>query len=512
MMLRIVIVDDEFYFRSALKANIPWNENGITVVGDANDGESGLELILTERPDVAIVDINMPMIDGLELIQRAQEAGSACRYVILTGYDEFKYAQRAVSLGVSNYILKPVDFQELLQILLREKERLQKERLNQSAVDDLKRQAHKLQLDKSFVDLVNLQLPRPDAEPLKQLLSQYSSYCVALFAVREPIEAKEADLLREATMEINLPMRYKVFVDAKNRLAVVADSRTGDEMNALAAEMSRRIEAKAGRPEVGIGRVYKDFEQICLSYNEALIALKNHFIYSELSGSASAKSVATMNQEAKNRLKSAVLTGKVDEVEEIIKEIYLVLFERHVDFDILVLSALELLSLMVGILSQKNLDAGVILSGDVSLLDQMETFQSVQDFCEWTCNLYREGMSRLEAQKRNLGDVSQRIIEYINAHLTDSTLSISQIAEKLFLNYSYICVSFKRDTGCTINEFITRERMARARFLFEQGAVNISIVAREVGFEDTNYFSKCFRKSTGITPSEYIQSANQNVS
>lgn len=510
-MLRIAIIDDEFYFRSALKVNMPWAENDMTVVGDANDGESGLELILAEKPDVAIVDINMPMISGLELIRRAQEAGSACRYVILTGYDEFKYAQRAVTLGVSNYVLKPVDFQELMQVLLREKEKLRHERLSQSAVDDLKRQTRKLQLDKSFVDLVNLQLPRPEAEPLKQLFCQYSSYCVALFTMRDPVDAQEADRLRETMLEINLPMRFKVFVDSKNRLAVVTDARAGDEMNALAAEMSRRIEARAGRPEVGIGRAYKDFGQICLSYNEARIALKNHFIYSELSSTASAESVATVNQDAKNRLKSAVLSGRADEAEEIIRGIYQALYERHVDFDVLVLSALELLSLMVGILNQKNVDAGVILSGDVPLLDRVEKFQSVRAFCEWTRDLYREGMIRLEEQKRSMGDVSQRIVEYINSHLSDSTLSISQIAEKLFLNYGYICVSFKKDTGYTINEFISRERMTKARLLFEQGAINISLVARDVGFEDANYFSKCFRKSVGIPPSEYILSVKHNI-
>jgi two-component system response regulator YesN len=162
-MLRIAIVDDEYYFRNALKANMPWAENGMEVAGDANDGEAGLRLILAEKPDIAIVDINMPMMSGLELIKRAQEAGSECRYVILTGYDEFKYAQRAVSLGVGNYVLKPVDFSELTQVLLREKEKLQKERLSRSAVDELKRQAQKLQLDRSFSDLVNMRLPQAEA-------------------------------------------------------------------------------------------------------------------------------------------------------------------------------------------------------------------------------------------------------------------------------------------------------------------------------------------------------------
>ncbi len=510
-MLHIAIVDDEFYFRSALKANMPWAENDMTVVGDANDGESGLELILSEKPDVAIVDINMPIISGLELIRRAQETGSACRYVILTGYDEFKYAQHAISLGVSNYVLKPVDFQELMQVLLREKEKLDRERQNRSKADELIHQAEKLRMDKSFNDLVNAQLSNVEIEPLKQMFSQYNHHCVALFAGRNHLRAEDADRIRDQLLTVSLPIRFRVFVEANNRLAVVADPRTSDEMNMLAAEMSRRMEAQLGRPEVGIGRVYKDFGQICLSYNEARIALKNHFIYSELSGTGSVDSAATVTQDAKNRLKSAVLSARVEEAEEIIRGVYQTLYERHVGFDVLVLSALELMSLMVGILNQQNVDVGMILNGDVALLDRMEQFQSVWAFCDWTRELYRDGMIQLETQKSNLGDVSQRVVEYILAHLSDRTLSINQIAEKLFLNYGYICVSFKKDTGYTINEYISRERMAKARLLFEQGAVNVSCVARDVGFEDANYFSKCFRKSAGITPSEYIQSVKHDI-
>jgi two-component system response regulator YesN len=505
-MLRIAIIDDEFYFRNALKINMPWAENGMAIVGDANDGQSGLKLILEQRPDVAIVDINMPILSGLELIQRAQEAGSECRYVILSGYDEFKYAQRAVSLGVSNYALKPVDFRELMQVLLREKEKLEKERRSRDKVGELMRRAQKLQLDRSFCDLVNAQLPKTEMGPLREMFNQYRRHCVALFAARDQLNAGDADGLRDLLLEANLPMRFLVFVDANNRLAVVADARSGDEMNMLVAEMSRRMQARAGRPEVGMGRAYEGFEHICLSYNEARIALKNHFIYSELSCASAANSSATVTLDAKNRLKSEVLSGRPEAAQDTLNEIYNALYDRQASFDVLVLSALELTALMIGILNQQDADTDGILSGDVALIDRMEGFRSVWAFRDWTCELYNEAMRRLEAQKSSLGGVSQRVIHYIQENLGDSRLSVNRIAEKLFLNYSYICVSFKKDTGHTINEYISKERMAKARRMFEQGALNIACVARDVGYEDANYFSKCFRKSAGITPSEYIQS------
>jgi len=107
-MLKVMIVDDEFYFREALKISIPWNNMGFEVCGEAKNGKDALEKVEILNPDIIIADINMAIMDGLEFIKKLKEKENNSKIIIITGYSEFEYARQAVQLGVYNYLLKPV--------------------------------------------------------------------------------------------------------------------------------------------------------------------------------------------------------------------------------------------------------------------------------------------------------------------------------------------------------------------------------------------------------------------
>jgi two-component system response regulator YesN len=97
-MLKVVIIDDEYFFRESIKTIIPWNEMNLLLAGEANNGEDALELIQKTQPDMALVDINMPIIGGIELASILNEQGIKTRIIIITGYSEFEYAQKAIKL------------------------------------------------------------------------------------------------------------------------------------------------------------------------------------------------------------------------------------------------------------------------------------------------------------------------------------------------------------------------------------------------------------------------------
>ena len=116
-MLRIVLMEDEYFFRQAMKKYVAsWAENYV-IAGEANNGKDGFELIKQLQPDLAFVDINMPMMSGLELLEALKQEGIPCKIVILTGYSEFEYAQKAIRFGVWDYLLKPIDKKQLGECL-----------------------------------------------------------------------------------------------------------------------------------------------------------------------------------------------------------------------------------------------------------------------------------------------------------------------------------------------------------------------------------------------------------
>src|SRR4051794_41652 len=116
-MLKLMLVDDENLFREALKKTIPWKDLGYEVCCEAENGYDALEKIAEFKPDVALVDINMPMMDGIELAAEIKESGLDIRVIIITGYGEFTYARQAIEVGVENYLLKPIEEDQLIKVL-----------------------------------------------------------------------------------------------------------------------------------------------------------------------------------------------------------------------------------------------------------------------------------------------------------------------------------------------------------------------------------------------------------
>ncbi len=107
-MIGIVIVEDETYIRKGMVVTTPWDQLGCKVIGEAGDGQEGYELIKKLKPDIVITDVNMPIMDGIEMLKRL-EGSSNTEYIIISGYNDFAYAQQAIKLGVRDYLLKPID-------------------------------------------------------------------------------------------------------------------------------------------------------------------------------------------------------------------------------------------------------------------------------------------------------------------------------------------------------------------------------------------------------------------
>lgn len=127
-MIRVLLVEDEELIREGLKLTTPWKEWGMEVVGEAGDGEEGVEKILELKPDIVITDVKMPRMGGLEMIEKLRDRVS-CEYIILSGYDEFAFVKQALHLEVHEYLLKPVDDEEFREALGHAAKKAEKRRI-----------------------------------------------------------------------------------------------------------------------------------------------------------------------------------------------------------------------------------------------------------------------------------------------------------------------------------------------------------------------------------------------
>ncbi|MEI3473176.1 MAG: response regulator [Blautia faecis] len=154
-MLKIFIIDDEYFERQSLIRNINWSSLDIKVSGEANNGLSAFETISKEAPDIAIVDINMPKMNGLDLISLPNENNISCKYIILTGYDEFEYAQKAIKLNVFDYILKPINYENLEKCLRNLSAQIYSERQQTLQYTAIQNENRQLRLERYYNDLIN---------------------------------------------------------------------------------------------------------------------------------------------------------------------------------------------------------------------------------------------------------------------------------------------------------------------------------------------------------------------
>lgn len=126
-MLKVFLVEDEIIMREGIKRKINWEQEGFEFVGDASDGELAYPLILQSKPDILLTDIKMPFMDGLELSRLVKKELPDTKIVILSGYDEFEYAKEAINIGITEYLLKPITSQQLLEALKKVEEMILEE-------------------------------------------------------------------------------------------------------------------------------------------------------------------------------------------------------------------------------------------------------------------------------------------------------------------------------------------------------------------------------------------------
>lgn len=137
-MLTMLVVDDEYLVRLGIRETIDWEKYGIKIIGEACDGEEGLELAIKHSPDIVITDMNMPIMDGVELISKLRQNGLECGIIILSGFQEFEYARTAVNYGVGTYLLKPIDNNQLVEAVLNVSRKIKEEKSTRHYYEKLK--------------------------------------------------------------------------------------------------------------------------------------------------------------------------------------------------------------------------------------------------------------------------------------------------------------------------------------------------------------------------------------
>lgn len=525
-MHRIAIVDDESIFREYLRTTIDWNSYGFEIGLEARNGVEALDLMDKNRMDIALVDINMPYMDGLELSQKLKEKHPEMPVVLITGHSEFEYARRAVKLGVVDYILKPFEKEELILTLLRIKGSLQKAQEEKHAVRDSMELLKERTLNRLLHYGAQLNPREVEAQLQKFGITPESRvlrvFCIEIDQMEQRWDnADEINLWKFAVSNVlsevvKIEGNHIVFDGPEGRILSIVEFRDAQKADILRIEDSYRrlcglIKKVLGFTiTVGAGNRCSGYENLRNSYNQAAVALQNKFVlgndrvitYSELG--AESAGMGFYPGEIHEDLLINLRLGNRERLEEKLRDVFEYIRDRKLSIDYTYAVYMGLVSICLSFVVESGSSIEELFGKNFLPLEEVKKRESVEALHRWITELFGKILEHSRCGRMTRArKITESAKEYIDTNYMDNELTVEDIARSLYINSGYLRQIFKKEAGMTVTDYITNTRMKKARELLNSGNIKLCEISSMVGYSDASYFSKCFKKYYGRSPSEY---------
>lgn len=530
-MLKVFLAEDEFIIREGIKNNIDWQAHGYEFCGEASDGELAFPLIQKTRPDILITDIKMPFVDGLALSRLVKKELPETEIIILSGYEEFDYAKEAIQIGVARYLLKPINGETLLQeidsvaeiILGKQKEKeirekYQKEMEENSLRDQMDLFQHLVTGDCSMEELLSVagKLDLKIMAPwysivllkIQSMKHDYEEYSGSIVVVDERI-AKLAEPEHVLIFDRALEGRAFLFkADSEEELLAYQKEYLGDVKEVLSSYVNLRYFGGIGTPVNRLREIPASFEDASHAFAHRYLVAESCILDSSLlmqEGAAEQEDfrISAVNPEQIDRAKMQefLRTGDLDEVIYFVDEFFGKLdggamksriFRQYITMD----AYFSIVDFLKGLGLQK--DEIEAPDQDSSILqDEKSAMDYIVRIMEKALVLReKKASSRYE-------DVVSEVIHYIEDNYAQEELSLNLLASHVNFSPNHLSMIFSQQTGQTLIRYLTDYRMNRAKELLRCSSKKSSVISMEVGYKDPHYFSYLFKKTQGMTPTQY---------
>lgn len=519
-LYKLLVVEDEDLIRDAIVSGIDWAAAGFLVRG-AEDGEAALKIVRSFEPDIVLTDIRMPFIDGLELTRILRREFPDTIVVILSGHDEFSYAQEALSLGVKEYIQKPITPDALIRSVralgqeldvrhssqyrerrLREQLRQSLPSLRERVLNSIVHNLIKPAEIEAMLDLTDLRL-------------RGQGYTVCLIEP-EPDEALsgEADVLLSMSIgqiiERELGDDGVTFLSSTGRRVLIYAARTQEVERPYVFALLRDINDAIGAEHgivctTAIGTRVKTLSELYISYESAKSALEQRIFDGRGKIYDAYDLSAPQDYYPFDQLQSLLAQFRslpAGDFKDVLDGFFTELRQMRA------LSGTNLLALMLDLVNGGHRQLLAAGGGDDGKLpdvyDKLFSIGTLDEYQTTVTRFFIALHEKLEAQRRSKGSLLiEKICSHINDHFADSALSLNTVASAVYISPTYLSILFKKEMGCTFVDYISRLRMEKAKELLRDSQLKTYEAAERTGYNDPQYFSSCFKKYTGMTPSEY---------
>ena len=541
-MLKIFLAEDEVVVRETIKRMIPWEELGFELVGEAADGEMALPLLIRQQPDLLITDIKMPFMDGLTLARLAKKEIPGLKVVILSGYDDFNYAKQAIGIGVEDYLLKPITKNALIERLSEIRSRYEHEKTQKEYYEKFQRemQAYEKNSSRDFFEaLVGGSMDMMEVYKRAEKLGLdivAEAYNVLIFTMNcdedfsgqrdeySSWEAESLELLENFFAGHSSAMLFRSNIFSYGVLLKGQRETIEENTRACVDEIRKILSRQDGRREwfLAVGQSVERLSQIQKSYHTASRAFSQRYLYDENilyydemetmehpGGQAETEDNAYLQKVDVNALNPAILqkflsNGLQEETENFVKDYFYAIGQEPMES--LVFRNYVILNVRFSVIS--------FIKGLGCDTNEMESADTEEVLAESGKNMesaiaYAKKMisQAIEIRDQNSGNKNRSIlktaVDFIDSHYMDEEISLNTVANVANVSSNHFSALFSQNMGQTFIEYLTSLRMNKAKELLRCTGMRSSEIAGEIGYKDAHYFSYLFKKTQGMTPSDY---------
>lgn len=536
-MIRLFLVEDEIAMREGIKHRVKWRENGIDFCGEAGDGELAWPQIIEKKPDIVITDIKMPFMDGLQLSKLIRRELPDTRIIILSGYDEFEYAQEAIQIGVTDYILKPVMPEEMLERIRKLSAEIEEEKKKHEARMDWmleetreRKEINKRKLFKALAagrSTTEEILKLCDSLQLRITAACYQFILLSIRKAEGEIDAEYATSVANALNTItDIHEGCFLFEHGIDSYAVLILGNSSEELDfrreQILEQATLSIKATPGvcyfisvsNPVHRLSELHKAYREAnrVFAYRyftqpDQIVSAQDEIPMIPVSGGK--KHIDTENVFRNDNLKllweQFLRTGAAEETETVVAGVFSAIGDENMKSVVFLNYILIDAYLAMGRFLKrighepKEVDEKC---GDIN--EMLASLGSIDDAKQYL-KAYLQEVLRIRdgsVSSRN-SRMLQDAVAYIDENYADGELSLTAAAKVAGMSPNRFSSFFSQEMGMTFIEYLTGKRIGYAKELLMTTDLRSSEIAYKVGYRDPHYFSAAFKRIQGISPREY---------
>lgn len=540
-LIKVFLVEDEVVMREGIKNNIDWEKEGFLFVGEAADGELAIPMIEKCHPDILITDIRMPFMDGLELSRLIKKEMPDIKIIILSGYDEFEYAKEAISIGVTNYLLKPMTGEKLVEEIKQVAVSIEAERKQQDFLEAYKKEMEEGVLVKKrqlFRDIIDNKYSVPQllergktlginlaAQLYKIILFQAKPSDDSELVIGDEYSEKSVQISEKITEQFGDNDNLKMYEQLGGVIVFILMAADAEQMKNQENHCIESLTRIIGEFEnviyfIGVGTDVSRLRETWQSYNNANNAFAHRYVVRESRVFYYEKDTVNNPDSDSNQIdlenldigsfdRRIVLnflrSGTAEEIEQFIENYFQSIGEKNINSYIFrQYVVMDLYFTTASFLDSLGLDKERVTAICGDFKGGTRSLDSTENARSYLSDLFTKAI----LQRNTIAESKYgTLLDYAKAYIVDNfdneDISLNMVAASVNISPNHFSTIFSQKTGETFIEFLTRVRMDKAKELLRSTSLKSSEIGYSVGYKDPHYFSYIFKKTQNMTPKEF---------